>query len=185
MPYLLAWGEAFSDRFAIDFLLVLENHSDVGCAFWQCVTTTEICFVINKIQHVYVTCVCHTDLLSSFGQLTCRQSWKPTVMSSVVNLLWAAWKNGSTKTCTSTLQAWLFAETYSTASVIHHTLRPINSHFLYEAGLSGYLVLCAPWVHTIVAVWMNEWIYLMENPQDKKGHKTTYTCPHTAEHIYR
>jgi len=22
----------------------------------------------------------------------------------------------------------------------------------------------------------------MENPQDKKGHKTTYTCPHTAEH---
>ena len=23
---------------------------------------------------------------------------------------------------------------------------------------------------------MNEWIYLMENPQDKKGHKTTYTC---------
>ena len=27
---------------------------------------------------------------------------------------------------------------------------------------------------------MNE--YLMENPQDKKGHKTTYTCPHTAKH---
>jgi len=27
---------------------------------------------------------------------------------------------------------------------------------------------------------MNEWIYLMENPQDKKGHKTIYTCPHTA-----
>jgi len=25
---------------------------------------------------------------------------------------------------------------------------------------------------------MNE--YLMENPQDKKSHKTTYTCPHTA-----
>ena len=25
----------------------------------------------------------------------------------------------------------------------------------------------------------------MENPQDKKGQKTTYTCPHTAEHIYR
>jgi len=24
---------------------------------------------------------------------------------------------------------------------------------------------------------VNEWIYLMENPQDKKGHKTTYTCP--------
>ena len=23
----------------------------------------------------------------------------------------------------------------------------------------------------------------MENAQDKKGHKTTYTCPHTAEHI--
>jgi len=22
-----------------------------------------------------------------------------------------------------------------------------------------------------------EWIYLMENPQDKKGHKTTHTCP--------
>ena len=31
--------------------------------------------------------------------------------------------------------------------------------------------------------WMNEWIYLVENPQDKKGHKTTYTCPHTVEHI--
>ena len=30
---------------------------------------------------------------------------------------------------------------------------------------------------------MNE--YLMENPQDKKGHKTTYTCPHTAKRIYR
>ena len=27
-----------------------------------------------------------------------------------------------------------------------------------------------------VDVWMNEWINLMENPQDKKGHKTTYTC---------
>ena len=24
----------------------------------------------------------------------------------------------------------------------------------------------------------------MENPQDKKGHKTTCTCPQTAEHIY-
>ena len=33
--------------------------------------------------------------------------------------------------------------------------------------------------------WMSEWIYLMENLQDKKGHKTTYTCPHTAERIYR
>ena len=33
---------------------------------------------------------------------------------------------------------------------------------------------------TISNKWMNEWIYLMENPQDKKGHKTTYTCPHTA-----
>jgi len=27
-------------------------------------------------------------------------------------------------------------------------------------------------------------LYLMENPQDKEGRKTTYTCPHTAEHIY-
>ena len=25
----------------------------------------------------------------------------------------------------------------------------------------------------------------MENPQDKKGHNTTYTCPHTAKRIYR
>ena len=25
----------------------------------------------------------------------------------------------------------------------------------------------------------------MENPQDKKGHKTTYTCPHTAKGKYR
>jgi len=42
------------------------------------------------------------------------------------------------------------------------------------------------------SVWMNErmneWIewmneYLTENPQDKKGHETTYSCPHTAEHI--
>ena len=24
---------------------------------------------------------------------------------------------------------------------------------------------------------LNEWIYLIENPQDKKGHKTTCTCP--------
>jgi len=27
---------------------------------------------------------------------------------------------------------------------------------------------------------MNECMYLMENPQDKKGHKTIYTCPRTA-----
>jgi len=35
-------------------------------------------------------------------------------------------------------------------------------------------------VNTMCNEWINEWIYLMENPQDKKGHKTTYTCPHTA-----
>jgi len=42
-------------------------------------------------------------------------------------------------------------------------------------------------IHLMAAMWpwMNEWIYFMENPQDKKGQKTTYTCPHTAEHIYR
>jgi len=28
-----------------------------------------------------------------------------------------------------------------------------------------------------ILAWMNEWIYLIEKPQDKKGHKTTYTCP--------
>ena len=32
---------------------------------------------------------------------------------------------------------------------------------------------------------MNGWIYLMENRQDKKDHQTTYTWPHTAEHIHR
>ena len=32
--------------------------------------------------------------------------------------------------------------------------------------------------------WMNnEWIYLMEKPQDKKGHKTTYTCPHSEHYV--
>jgi len=29
---------------------------------------------------------------------------------------------------------------------------------------------------------MNEWIYLMENPQEKNDHKTTCTYPDTVEY---
>jgi len=105
--------------------------------------TTEICFMINKIQHVNVTCVSYrAAVIFRPAHLQTKLEADRDEFSGEFAL--GSLKEWVHKSMYVDSAGLMFAETYSTASVTHHTLRPINSHFLYESGLSGYLVLCAP-----------------------------------------